>query len=262
MWPYTNTLWATQKQSNLTNSLLEDKADLNEHDSTKLEEWLTDIETAADLTNESIAKLAKVKSRGLTHTMVTEAINMDKSWNEIKDLLWQKLFNADIHTYTSHFMDIQQQEKESLATDIHQFKSEAKRCNFTNDADTIRIFIKGMKNAHSLATCIYEKGPQTLTDAISEVKKLNDVQQFTATIIPPSTICPMMSNEEDHCFQCQKQGRIASHCPNIRCFECDEYGHIAMDCPTQDTSFRNPSKSLPTRNSQKQPCHIKFKAPP
>ena len=33
------------------------------------------------------------------------------------------------------------------------------------------MFIKGLKNAHSLATHIYEKGPQMLSNAISEVKK-------------------------------------------------------------------------------------------
>ena len=42
-------------------------------------------------------------------------------------------------------MDIQQQEKESLAACIHQFKPEAKQCNFMNDDATIRIFIKGLK---------------------------------------------------------------------------------------------------------------------
>ena len=62
---------------------------------------------------------------------------------------------------------------------------ETKRCNFTNDAATIRIFIKGLKNPHSLATHIYEKGPQTLTVAISEVEKLNAIQQLTTMIIPP-----------------------------------------------------------------------------
>ena len=76
---------------------------------------------------------------------------------------------------------------------------EAKRCNFTNDAATIRIF-KGLKNTHSLATYIYEKGPQMLSDTVSEVKKLNVVQQLTTMIIPPCTV-NMMSNDEDHCFQ-------------------------------------------------------------
>ena len=70
-----------------------------------------------------------------------------------------------------------------------------------NDAATIRIFIKGLMNAHSLATQIYEKGPQTLSNAISKVKRLNVVQQLTATITAPSTV-NMMSNNDDHCFQC------------------------------------------------------------
>ena len=52
-------LCTTQKQMNLTNSLLQDIAVFNEYDSMKLEEWLTDIETAADLTNERWAKLSK-----------------------------------------------------------------------------------------------------------------------------------------------------------------------------------------------------------
>ena len=105
--------------------------------------------------------------------------------------------------------------EESLAAYIYRFKTEAKRCNFTNDAATIRIFIKGLKNAHSLATCIYEKGPQMLTDAISEVIKLNAIQQLTAMIIPPSMV-NVMSQEEDFCFQCHEQGHIACNCPHIR----------------------------------------------
>ena len=96
-------------------------------------------------------------------------------------------------------MDIQQQEKESLAAYIHRFKIEAERCNFTNDAPTIRI----LRNAHSLATCIYEKGPQTLTDTILEVEKLNATQQLTATFIPPS-MDNVISHQGDHCFQCQE----------------------------------------------------------
>ena len=155
-----------------------------------------DIESAADLTNKSQARLAKAKLRGLTCTLVPEAINSDKSWDEIKDLLQLKLCNANIHTYTLYFMEIQPWEKESLAAYVHQFKTEAKRCNFTNDAAAIRIFIKGLKNAHSLPSHIYEKGSQTLTDAISEVKKLNGIQQLTTMIIPPSTV-NMMSHEED-----------------------------------------------------------------
>ena len=111
---------------------------------------------------------------------MTEAIYSDKSQEGIYDLLWLKLCNANIHTYTSCLMDIQQKEKASLATYVHRFKTEAKRCNFKNDAAT--IFVKRLKNAHNLAMCIYEKGPQTPTDAISEVEKLNAAQQLTGMI--------------------------------------------------------------------------------
>ena len=81
--------------------------------------------------------------------LVTEAINSEKTWDEIKDFLRLKLCNANIHTYTLHVIDIQQWEKESQSSYVHQFKTEAKQCNFMNDAATIRIFIKGLRNAHS-----------------------------------------------------------------------------------------------------------------
>ena len=59
---YTDTLCTMQKQSNLTHSLLQDISVFNEYDSTKLEDWLTDIETAV----ESRSRLTKARSRGLT----------------------------------------------------------------------------------------------------------------------------------------------------------------------------------------------------
>ena len=38
------------------------------------------------------------------------------------DSLCLKISNIDIHTSISHFMDIQQSDKESLAAYVHQFK--------------------------------------------------------------------------------------------------------------------------------------------
>ena len=105
-------------------------------------------------------------------------------------------------------MEIQQKEKESLAADIHHFTREATRGNITNNAATIKIFVKGLRNAQTLAAQVYEKGPQTLADAISEVKKLQAAQQLTATLIPSSTV-NVMSHEEDRCFRCQESGHIA-----------------------------------------------------
>ena len=97
----------------------------------ELEEWLTDIETAADLTSESRAKLAKVKSRGLTCTLVTEAINSDKSWDEIRDLLQLKLCNADI-SYLHLMLHGNPAARKGIPCSIYApiQKTEAKRCNF------------------------------------------------------------------------------------------------------------------------------------
>ena len=117
-------------------------------------------------------------------------------------------------------MDIQQKEKESLAAYIHHFKRENSRCKFDNDAVTIRIFIKGLKNAHTLATKVYEKGPQSLADAIREVEKPQAAQQLTSTLLPPSLVNIMSS--DDKCFQCQETGQVTCYCPSIRCFDCDD----------------------------------------
>ena len=84
-------------------------------------------------------KLAQVKSEGLVRTLISEGLTLNKTWKDIKDSLHQKICNSDVHTSISHFMEIQQKEKESLAACIHHFKREASRCKFNNDAATIRI---------------------------------------------------------------------------------------------------------------------------
>ena len=84
---YTNTPCSAQKQNNLRNSLLQDISVFDGHDTTQLEDWLVDIETAADLTAESGTKLAQARSKGLTCTLIMETITSCKSWDDIKDLL-------------------------------------------------------------------------------------------------------------------------------------------------------------------------------
>ena len=59
--------------------------------------------------------------------LISEELNLHKSWEEIKDLLYLKICNLNIHTSVSHFMEIQQNDKESLTAYIHRFKREAKR---------------------------------------------------------------------------------------------------------------------------------------
>ena len=94
----------------------------------------------------------------------------------------------------------------------------------------IWIFIKGLRNAHTLATQVYGKGPPNLAYAIREMEKLHAAQQSTATLLPSSTVNVMLS-EDDKCFQCQEKGHMACHCPCIKCFDCNEYSHVTAACP-------------------------------
>ena len=57
---YTDTL-CNAKKTSLESSLLQDIPSLNGQDSSQLEDWLTDIETASELTGESRTKLAQAK---------------------------------------------------------------------------------------------------------------------------------------------------------------------------------------------------------
>ena len=116
---YTNTLGTAQKKMPFVNTVLHDIMIFNGNDSSQLEDWLIDIETASDLTGKSRAKLAEAKSKGLICLLISETLSSNKTWDEIKDSLYLKICNSDIHTSVSHFMEIQQKEKESLAEYIH-----------------------------------------------------------------------------------------------------------------------------------------------
>ena len=75
---YTKTLCTAQKKTSLDGSLLQDIPTLNGQDSSQLEDWLTDIETASELTGESRTKLAQAKSKGLVRTLILEALTAQK----------------------------------------------------------------------------------------------------------------------------------------------------------------------------------------
>ena len=84
---YIETLCTAQKKTSLESSLLQDIPILNWQDSSQLEDWLTDIETASELMGESRTKLAQAKSRGLVRTLTSEALTAQENWEEIKNSL-------------------------------------------------------------------------------------------------------------------------------------------------------------------------------
>ena len=168
---YTDTFCSTQKKMSLESSLLQDIPT-----SSQLEDWLTDIETASELMGESRTKLAQAKSGELVRTLISEALTLHKTWEEIKDSPLKNMQLRHPHTHQPLYGHSTKR-KGIPAAYVHHFKKEANRCKFNNDTTTIRIFIKGLKNAHTLATKVYEKGPQSLADAIREVEKLQAAQQ-------------------------------------------------------------------------------------
>ena len=71
---YMDTLCSVQREMTFTNTLLQDITIFTGNDATQLEDWLLDVETADDLSAESRTKLAQAKPRGLTCTLITEAL--------------------------------------------------------------------------------------------------------------------------------------------------------------------------------------------
>ena len=124
MQAYMDILCTTQRETNLTMTMLQDIPTFNGQDWSKLEDWFIDIETS------------------LTHWLIHEAIQEGNFWNEIKGVLRLKLCNANIYTYTSCFIEIQQKDNDASAAYIHSFKAVAKWCTFGNDTVAIHILLK------------------------------------------------------------------------------------------------------------------------
>ena len=69
---YMDTLCSAPKQTNFINTLIQDISIFIGNNSTQMEDWLVDIETAADLSVESMTKLAQAKSKGLIHILLVK----------------------------------------------------------------------------------------------------------------------------------------------------------------------------------------------
>ena len=119
-------------------------------------------------------------------------------------------------------MEIKQKDNETLSAYTHHFKTAAKPCPFDNVTVAIYIFVKGLRDAPTIASKIYEKDPQTLSE------KLSAAHQITATLTP-STVS--MRSSDDNCFVCGWTGHFGCHCPDVQCYGCYEFGHFAQDCP-------------------------------
>ena len=83
---YTKTVCTVQKKTFLESSLLQDIPTLNGQDSSQLEDWFTDNETASELTGESRTKIAQAKSEGLVRTLILEALTAQRLGRKLRTL--------------------------------------------------------------------------------------------------------------------------------------------------------------------------------
>ena len=137
-----DTLHATQRESNLTRTMLQNIPTFDGQDSSKLGDWFMDIETTTDVLKESHTCLSEAKSHSLTLMLICKATQTGKCWDEIKGILRLKLCNANIHNYTSCFMEIQWNDNETHGAYIHHFKTAARQCAFDNDTVAICILLE------------------------------------------------------------------------------------------------------------------------
>ena len=188
-----------------------------------------DIESTTDILTESHRCQAEAKSCGLTCTLICKATQTEKCWDEMKSSLRLKLCNANIHTCTSRFKEIQQKDNETVGAYVHHLKTVAKWCAFENDTVAIYIFVKGLRDAPTIASKIYEKDLQTLAEVIRcrLVEKLSAAHQLTATLTPSMV---SMISSDSKCFVCGWTGHFGCHCPDVQCYSCGEFGHFAKDC--------------------------------
>ena len=228
MQAYMDTLHATQRESNFTTTMFQDIPIFDEQDSSKLEDWFMDIETTSDILTESYTHLPKAKSDNLMHTLISEATQTGECWDEIKGILRLKLCNANIYTYTSWFMEIQQNDKDTLASYIHYFKIAAKKCAFDNDIVVICSFVKGLRDAPSIASKLYERTPKLWLMSSDLLRCSVQHTQLTATLTP-SAVSMMSGN--NRCFVCEWTDQFGCHFLDVQCYCCVKFGHFAEDCP-------------------------------
>ena len=228
------TLNNSNRRHQLSISVLNDIDTYDGKQGHKLDDWLANFENAATLVEENEVMVAKGKARGLARDLIKE--HEDKPWSHIKEQLCNHLNNASIHTYTSRFMEIQQKDSKMLTAYIHRFKKEAKHCNFDSHPAKIRIFLKGLINSSKIALGVYEKGPNTIEDAISIVEKISSAQHIAASFSQNHQISMMKRGSTDHhtprqdCSNCGQLGHPWFTCPRIVCHGCNQYGHIMRHC--------------------------------
>ena len=91
-------------------------------------------------------------------------------------------------------------------------------------------------NCSKIAPGVYEKGPNTIEDAISIVEKISSAQCIAASFSQNHQISMMKRASTNHhtpsqdCSNCGQLGHPWFTCPRIVCHGCNQYDHILRYC--------------------------------
>ena len=161
-------------------------------------------------------------------------------------------------------MEIQQKDSETLTAYIHRFKKEAKHCDFNSHPAQIRIFLKGLINISKIVPGVYKKGPNTIEDAISIVKKISSAQCIAASFSQNHQISMMKRGSTNHhtpsqdCSNCGQLGHPWFTYQRIICHGCNQYGHILRHCRDRIPPSGTVSPPKGWHNNGKQLSHPQY----
>ena len=118
------------------------------------------------------------------------------------------IYNANIHTYMSHFMEIQQRDNETLAAYVHCFKTEDKRCDYNSYTTLICIFVKVLWMYTTMWWRSMKRTSRPNWQLSNQWRSSTQHKQVTA-IMTPLTV-NMVSND-DRC--CERQVILVATSP-------------------------------------------------
>ena len=215
--------------------------------SVDFENWLLELDKAAEITGMGMLELAFSKSSGTLHKMI-KCLRREKSWEYIKEKLqitYSKLA-TDVHASTDLNQN-KQKCQESLEDFIERFYQNYKRVTGEDPART--------RNPHIINTFVQNLYNRDIRKRVSGTPMVDLQSAFNSAIKIQRKLkhfegYEYVSDEDDddkriNVLDLNKDGMDKKVIPGMTgaagigpCFRCGGYGHFSKDCPmrtqTQD----------------------------